>query len=53
MKKGAYYIDCKEGPVKSKQCNDPEAAKALWEQSEKLWGVKFDLWDKLKIVLSF
>jgi hypothetical protein len=42
LKKGAFYEDLKEKKNMPKFAMDEAKAKALWEQSEALGGIKFD-----------
>lgn len=41
--KGGYYADCKHEKTKSPQVEDKDLARRLWEESERVWGVKFNV----------
>lgn len=41
--KGGYYRDCHIQSTSSPQVEDSDAAKRLWEESERVFGIKFDL----------
>lgn len=41
--KGGYYRDCHVTSTLSPQVEDAEAAKRLWEESERVFGIKFDV----------
>ena len=42
LKKGAYYVDCKENNLQS-FATDKSMASALWKKSEELAGIKFEV----------
>ena len=41
--KGGYFADCRVAKIKTEQCRDPEEAKKLWQKSEEVLGVEFNL----------
>ena len=41
LTKGGYYADCKLTKTLASQVESREAATRLWEESEKVFGVKF------------
>lgn len=39
LSKGGYYVDCKLSPTYAPQVQSREAARRLWEESEKAFGI--------------
>ena len=43
LTKGGYYKDCKEANTLAAQVESREAARRLWEESEKIFGIEFKI----------